>query len=126
MSRITLPLTFRAVGSPAPGTPLEPLTRTIQSLQADEVLARVSYSSINAMDGRAHQAKINFFQLPLPLVFGFDFSGVVVALGTEGAYPGETEALTVGSAVMGSTFGIGSAHALSLPLASGSLVNAAI
>ena len=104
MSRTTLPLTFRAVGSSAPGAPLEPLTRTIQSLQPDEVLARVSYAAFNALDGKVYQSKANMFQLSLPIVLGYDFSGVIVALGTEGPYPGEAEALTVGSAVMGTTF----------------------
>ena len=107
MSRVSLPLTFHAVGSPTPGAPLELVSRTVQSLQADEVLVRVSYASINAMDAKIWSSPVNLFQLPLPLVVGYDFSGVIVALGTEGAYPEETEALTPGSAVMGSTFGIG-------------------
>jgi len=110
MSTVTLPLTFRAVGQPTPGAPLEAVTRTVQSLQADEVLARVSYAAINAADGKAYNATVNFFQLPLPLVLGFDFSGVIVALGAEEADAGKAEALTVGSAVTGSAFGIGSAQ----------------
>ena len=108
MSRISLPLTFRAMGSPTLGAPLEPISRTVESLQPDELLARVSYASMNAMDGKMRNAPANMFQLPLPIVLGFDFSGVVVALGTDGPVAGEDEALTIGSAVKGSTFGLGS------------------
>lgn len=110
MSRVTLPLTFRAVGSTTIGAPFDHITRTIASLQPDELLARVSYASINAMDGKIHSSKLNMFQLPLPVVLGYDFSGVVVAMGTDGPYAGEEEAVTVGDAVMGSTFGFGSAQ----------------
>ena len=88
MSRISLPLTFRAVGSSTPGAPFESISRTIQSLQPDELLARVSYASINAMDGKIHNGKVNIFQVPLPMVLGYDFSGEVVAMGTDGPYQG--------------------------------------
>ena len=101
MSLVTLPLTFQAIGSPNPGDPFQPVTRTVASLQADEVLVRVSYASINALDAKVHGSKQNLFNAPLPLVLGYDFSGTVVALGTEGAYAGEAEALSLGSAVIG-------------------------
>ena len=105
MSAVTLPITFAAVGSAAPGAPFAPVSRTISALQADEVLVRVSHASVNAMDGKVHA--YNFPKLPLPMVVGYDFSGVVAALGTPGAFPGETEPVKVGSAVIGTTFGIG-------------------
>ena len=106
MSAFTLPITFRAVGCASTGAPFESIARSIDGLQADEVLVRVSYASINAMDGKVHQH--NFPQLPLPFVLGYDFSGVLVAVGTPAALSGESESdgLTVGSEVMGSTFGI--------------------
>ena len=108
MSRVNLPISFNAIGSATVGAPLAPLTRTVQSLQPDEVLSRVSFASINPMDFKIQHS--NLFNLPLPMVLGYDFSGVVVAMGTEGEapYAVEVEALTVGSAVMGSTHGFGS------------------
>ena len=105
MSLVTLPITFNAIGAAAPGAPLESLTRTVSALQADDALVKVSYSSINPLDVKILQ--YNFLQLPMPMVAGFDFSGVVVALGTEGAYAGESEAITLGAAVFGQTFGMG-------------------
>ena len=108
MPLVTLPLTFQAIGSTTFGGPFEPVTRTVASLQPDEVLVHV-YAGINAMDGKIHGDTSNMFGLPLPLVVGYDFSGTVVALGIEGAYPDEDETLSVGSEVMGSTFGFGSA-----------------
>ena len=104
---VTLPLTFRAIASPTIGGPLQEVTRTVTALQPDEILVRVAYSSVNAMDAKIAFAPTNIFQLPIPLVVGYDYSGVVVALGAEGAYAGESEAITLGSSVMGSTFGIG-------------------
>lgn len=103
---ITLPVTFTAIGCTALAAPLERLTRTVNVLQADEVLIRVSYASINPTDWKIYQS--NFVQLPLPMVLGYDCAGVVVALGTTGGvYAGEeSEQLTVGAAVMGSAFGI--------------------
>ena len=65
-SLVTLPLTFHAIGAAAPGAPFKPLTRTINTLAADEVLVRVSYAAINPMDAKIHQS--NFVKLPLPMV----------------------------------------------------------
>ena len=107
MSLVTLPITFRAIGSPTVGGPLQEVTRTVTALQPDELLVRVHYASVNSMDAKIAFAPANIFQLPLPLVVGYDYSGVVVALGTEGAFAGEVEAITLGSSVFGSTFGIG-------------------
>ena len=104
---ITFPISFQALGCATVGAPLEPFVRTVDGLQPDEVLVRVSYASINPMDSKVHAT--NMLQLPLPLVLGYNFSGVLVALGTTGAYPNEPEPLTVGSAVMGSTAGFRSA-----------------
>ena len=102
MSLVTLPVSFTAIGCPALGAPLEAVTRTVLSVQPDEVLVRVSHASTNPMDPKMQQT--NMFQLPLPMVLGYNFSGVVVALGTGDAFPGEIEALTLGVVVMGSTF----------------------
>ena len=107
MSRVTFPFTFQAIGNAAAGASFEPITRTVASLQPDEILARVQYASINAMDAKVQSSAVNIFELPLPMVLGYDFSGTVVALGTEGAYAGEAEALSVGSEVMGYTFAQG-------------------
>ena len=105
-SLVTLPLTFRAIGAAVPGAPFEPVSRTINVLAPDEVLVKVSYASINPIDVKVYET--NFAQLPLPMVLGFEFSGVVVALGRPGMYAGEAEAITLGAAVFGQAFGIGS------------------
>ena len=105
MSAVSLPLTFRAVGSADVAAPLESVSRTIAAVQADELLVRVSFASINAMDAKVYRT--NMPKLPLPMVLGYDFSGVVVALGSSAPWPGEKEPLAVGSAVLGSTFAMG-------------------
>jgi len=48
------------------------------------VLVRVDYASINKMDPM--MARRNLFQLPAPYVLGFDFSGEVVQVGSEGGF----------------------------------------
>ena len=106
LSLVTVPVTFKAVGCAAVGAPFEPVTRTVNVLQPDEVLVKVSYASINPMDVKIHQS--NFAQLPMPMVLGYDFAGTIVAMGIAiGMYPGETEALTLAASVTGSTFGMG-------------------
>jgi len=102
---VTVPVTFNAIGCAAPSAPFEAVTRTVNVVQPDEVLVRVSFSSINPMDLKIYHS--NFARLPLPMVLGYDFAGEVVALGTHGVYQGETEALTLAARVTGSTFGIG-------------------
>ena len=103
---VTVPLTFQAMGNPTVGAPFEPVTRTVNVLQPDEVLIKVSYASINAMDLKVQN--YNWCQLPLPMVLGYDCTGVVVLLGTSiGLYAGEEEAITLGSSVIASTFGMG-------------------
>ena len=107
LALVTVPVTFNAIGCAAPGAPLEPVSRTVNVLQPDEVLIRVSYASVNPMDVKVQQT--NMFQLPLPMVLGYDFCGTVVAMGTPiGVFPGETEAITLAAPVVGSTFGFGS------------------
>ena len=101
-SLVTFPLSFPALGCATVGAPLESITRTIERLQPDEVLVRVSYASINPMDAKVHAT--NMLQLPLPMVLGYSFSGILLALGTADA-TNDVEALTLGSAVMGSTAG---------------------
>lgn len=105
LALVSLPLSFSALGNETVNAPFLPVSRTVNVLQADEVLVRVSYSSVNPMDGKIVQS--NFCQLPLPMVVGYDFAGTVVALGTEGVYKDEAEAITLAAQVMGSTFGMG-------------------
>ena len=58
------------------------------------MLVRVDYASINKMDPL--MARANRFQLPAPYVLGFDFSGEVVEVGSEGG-------LKAGDQVFGNT-----------------------
>lgn len=94
MKEITLPLTFNALVIKRPGSPISAQKKTVTTLAADEVLIRVDYASINKMDPML--ALRNSFQLPSPYVLGFDFSGEVILLGSEGGFQ-------VGDAVFGSS-----------------------
>ena len=95
LTEVTLPLSFNALAIPHEGEPVSLQRKTIPSLAPDELLVRVDYASINNMDPLI--AKRNIFQLPDPYVLGFDFSGVVVKLGSEGPH-----GLQVGDPVLGS------------------------
>jgi len=81
MNQVNLPVTFNALTIEKPGAPVTLQQKTIGSLNNDEVLIRISYASINKMDPGL--ALTNGFNLPLPYVLGFDFSGEVVKLGGE-------------------------------------------
>jgi NADPH:quinone reductase-like Zn-dependent oxidoreductase len=94
MSSVSFPLTYRALGNEDLTASLLVVHKTIDSLGADEVLIRVTHSSINFMDPMLQRR--NIFQLPLPMVLGFDFAGEVAALGS-----GDNGDLTVGAKVMG-------------------------
>ena len=85
------------------GSPLTRVQRTIASLAADELLIRVSHSSINPMDLK--NAALNLMSYPLPLVPGADYSGTVMAVG--GPPSKGQEAIDVGSEVFGFTFSSG-------------------
>jgi NADPH2:quinone reductase len=107
-SSVTLPIIFRAIGVESEGSLLAPITCSITSLQPDELLIRVVYASVNAMDPKLWQ--VNAYKLQTPYVLGFDFSGTVVAVGAGGeaetAAPEQhqqQEAISVGSEVMGSS-----------------------
>lgn len=78
-TEVDLPVTFNALVIAQPGTPVSLQQKTIASLGEDEVLVRVSYASINRMDPLLAQR--NVFNLPVPYVLGFDFSGEVVRRG---------------------------------------------
>ena len=104
LTEVTLPLSFNALAIPHEGEPVSLQRKTIHSLAPDELLVRVDYASINNMDPLI--AKRNIFQLPDPYVLGFDFSGVVVKLGSEGPH-----GLRVGDLVLGSTPGLGGCYA---------------
>lgn len=93
-----LPLAFQALAIEDAGKPLFLQTRSIDALNDDEVLVRVEYASINAMDPGL--ARRNIFQLPAPYVLGFDFSGEVVRVGADN--PG---GLQLGDQVFGKTQG---------------------
>ena len=94
MASISFPLTYKALGNEDLTAPVAAVQKTIPSLAADEVLVRITHSSINYMDPLMQRR--NLFQLPLPMVLGFDVSGEVVAVGSD--EPGE---MTVGAKVMG-------------------------
>ena len=98
MSAASLPLTFRALGNHELKTPLVDIERTVSGLDADDLLIKVAYASINPMDPKiqAH----NMFHMPLPLILGFDFSGTVVGLGSPPPSDWD-QALRVGSQVFG-------------------------
>jgi NADPH:quinone reductase len=104
LAEVSLPLSFNALAIPHEGEPVSLQRKTIASLAPDELLVRVDYASINNMDPLL--AKRNIFQLPAPYVLGFDFSGVVVKLGSEGP-----KRLQVGDPVLGTTHGLGGCYA---------------
>ena len=91
---MTFPISFNALAIEQPGAAVSRITRTVASLNRDEVLIRVEYASINKMDPM--MARTNRFQLPVPYTLGFDFSGEVVAVGSESGYK-------VGDRVLGSS-----------------------
>jgi NADPH:quinone reductase-like Zn-dependent oxidoreductase len=92
---IQFPLTYNVLAIPQAGEPVSLQRKTISALSPDEVLVRIDYASINSMDPRL--AMRNLFQLPAPYVLGFDYSGVVVELGSAGLH-----GLSVGDKVLGS------------------------
>jgi NADPH:quinone reductase and related Zn-dependent oxidoreductases len=100
---IKFPLSFPVLAHKDAGQPVTLQSRQVGRLAEDEVLVRVEYASLNAMD--AGLALRNAFQLPLPYVLGFDFSGEVAALGTDhpsGLKPGDP---VYGSSLRGGCFG---------------------
>ena len=109
MSATTLPITFKALGSPSLAAPLQLLDHTVTSLQSDQLLVRVAYSSINAADSKLQQD--NRFGMTFPQVLGFDFSGTVVAVGSQPPSTsdgsGSSGGIGVGSRVMGISSGGG-------------------
>ena len=99
MASVFLPLTFHTLGNAELKTPVADLEKTITSLQADDLLVKVAYASINPMDPKLQL--YNFWHFPLPLVLGFDFSGTVVAVGSNDI-PAHTDAgVQLGSEVFG-------------------------
>ena len=110
---VALPVTFRSIAIVREGSPFVEHESSVASLGADELLVHVSYASINAGDIKLWQK--NAWNLPLPYVLGFDFSGTVVALGAalHQQADGETshglsqraqlDTINEGSAVMGCT-----------------------
>ena len=112
MRTVSLPLTYRALGNEELTSPLVMLQRSITTLAADEVLIRITHASINAMDPSLQ--RLNFFQLPMPLVLGFDFAGTVAAVSGEDS--GHDDGLVLGAQVMGSAArGGGFAEYLAVP-----------
>ena len=93
-----LPLSFDTLAVERAGGPIVARRKSVESLNEDEVLIRVSYASINKMDPLL--ARRNLFNFPEPYVLGFDFSGEVVSLGGEGE-----GALRVGDLVFGRSGG---------------------
>ena len=95
------PFKVHALGSEAAKDPIIDVHTTIPSLTPEQVLVKVSYASINPMDPKIHD--YNFFNLPLPLVLGFDFSGTVVAVGGHEPAPHGGQTIEVGAQVFGFT-----------------------
>jgi NADPH2:quinone reductase len=93
---ITLPLSYQALAMEDAGKPVVLQTRSIETLDDDELLVRVDYASLNSMD--AGLARRNLFQLPSPYVLGFDFSGEIVGIGATN--PG---GFVIGDQVFGNT-----------------------
>jgi len=79
-----LPLTFDTLAIEQPGAPVRLKQKAITALEPDEALVRVHFASINKMDPML--ALRNVFQLPSPYVLGFDFSGEIARLGSEGGF----------------------------------------
>ena len=80
LAAVQLPVTFTVPVVAALGQPLTAAQRSVNALTKDEVLVRVQYSSINPMDKGLQMH--NFFQMPLPIALGFDYSGTVAAVGS--------------------------------------------
>ena len=100
MCSVSLPITFKALGSPSLAAPLELVERTVASLEPKQLLVRVSCSSINAADSVVQRD--NRFKMPYPQVLGFDFSGTVVAAGSQSTADGDSsDDVQVGSRVLG-------------------------
>ena len=102
MSSVSFPLTHKALGSEALSAPMSLVQKSIEGLSAGELLVRVTHGSINFMD-TAMQHR-NPFQLPMPLVLGFDVAGEVVAVadseaGADGGSALAGESVEVGAKV---------------------------
>jgi NADPH2:quinone reductase len=97
MTKSIMPITFNALALRAEGAPISLIQKTVSSIEKDEVLIKVDYASINKMDTML--ARTNIFNLPAPYVLGFDFSGEVIELGSEG-----TKKLKPGAKVFGYTY----------------------
>ena len=97
----TFPLKVHALGSEALKGPIVDVSTSVPSLTPQQLLVKVSYASLNPLDPKIHH--FNFFGLPLPLVLGFDFSGVVVAVGGSEPAPHGGQSIEVGAEVMGFT-----------------------
>lgn len=88
----------KSVKITARGT-VETTTSDIPQLKEDEVLVRVACVAINPVDGKSADLS------PTPgATLGFDYSGEVVALGTQ-AVEGVTRPLGIGDRVFGCVFG---------------------
>ena len=99
MSAITFPFTYRALGNDDLAASLKFVTKTVDALRPGQLLVRVTQASVNYMD--TGMQRMNFFQLPMPLVLGFDVAGTVAALGPEGSDGAGWGDLAVGTAVVG-------------------------
>ena len=91
-----MPISFQALVIDKAGSPVTMQSKSIASVNEDEVLIRTNYASINKMD--AGLARANLFGFPESYVLGFDFSGEVVRVGGE-----ENTTLRVGDEVFGRT-----------------------
>ena len=96
---IAFPLTYHALGSADGKPPLVELQRAVDALQSDQLLIRVAYASVNPMDPKlqTHQ----FVPLTKPVVLGFDFSGTVVAVGSDSPAEHGGPPIRVGDEVFG-------------------------
>ena len=93
MTAVSFPLSYKALANQDLAASLVLVKKTITSLAANELLIRVTHASVNFMDSAMQ--RINPFQLPMPMVLGFDVAGEVVAVGS-----GDFGDLTVGAEVL--------------------------
>ena len=93
---LTASLSFDSLAIDRWGNVVSLKNNTVGTLEPDDVLIRVTYASINKMDPLL--AHTNGYNLAVPFVLGFDFSGEVVKLGDHAE-----QGLKVGEQVFGRT-----------------------
>jgi len=94
-------VTMRAVVAANPGAPLQLQNFPFPTLNAEQVLVKVSASSVNPLDTKISLGQGGHARQPLPAVLGMDLAGVIEAVG-EGVI-----SFKIGDEVYGMAGGIG-------------------